>query len=342
MTVYNTIRGLRVKYLSADPANPENGQVWYNAGTGNLRVDGIALAGSWASGGNLGTARQRSGSAGTSQSSAMSFGGAAAPPNGAITANSETYNGTAWSEGNNLPVGKFNISGFGTESAAVAMNGRSGHNDPFLKTTEEYNGSSWTAGNASSTGAGIRSTSGTLTAGLAAGGFTPPSEAPAEHVNNAEEYNGTNWTNVTAMPQYQAYNCQCGTQTATLNGGGNKGTSAPNVATNNISLDYDGTNWTAGPNANIASDKYTAYNGGTGTQTSALFLGGDGVTTARFDGTSFSLDASVPASRGETNSAGSAASTSALVYAGFPVQSIGNTTIEYTAPGTQIKNISTS
>ena len=49
MAGYNTIRGLRVKYLSADPANPEAGQVWYNSTTGNLRVDGIALAASWAS-----------------------------------------------------------------------------------------------------------------------------------------------------------------------------------------------------------------------------------------------------------------------------------------------------
>ena len=343
MATYKTIRGLRVKYLSADPAGAEDGQVWYNSTTGKLRIDGIALAASWASGGNLGTARQRAGSLGTSQTSAMSFGGVAAPPNGTIRAESETYNGTAWSEGGNLPTGKFNISGFGTEAAGVAMDGRSGHNDPFLKTTEEYNGSAWTAVNASNTTAGIRSTSGTLTAGLAAGGFTPPSAAPAEHVNNAEEYNGTNWSNVTVMPQYQAYNCQCGTQTATLNGGGNAGPNGPTVNANAISLDYDGTNWTAGPNANLdSSNKYTAYNGGTGTQTSALFLGGEGVTTARFNGTSFSLDASVPTARGETNSAGSAPSNSALVYAGYPVPSSGNTTIEYTAASTQIKNISSS
>ena len=95
MATYKTIRGLRVKYLSADPAGAEDGQVWYNSTTGKLRIDGIALAASWASGGNLGTARQRAGSLGTSQTSAMSFGGVAAPPNGTIRAESETYNGTA-------------------------------------------------------------------------------------------------------------------------------------------------------------------------------------------------------------------------------------------------------
>ena len=48
MAGYNEIRGLRVKYLSADPSNAENGQVWYNSTTGNLRVQGIG-SGTWVS-----------------------------------------------------------------------------------------------------------------------------------------------------------------------------------------------------------------------------------------------------------------------------------------------------
>ena len=43
MAGYNEIRGLRVKYLSADPSNAEDGQVWYNSTTGNLRVQGIGI-----------------------------------------------------------------------------------------------------------------------------------------------------------------------------------------------------------------------------------------------------------------------------------------------------------
>ncbi len=297
----------------------------------------IITAAAWGSGGNLNTARQRAASAGASQTSALAFGGFEAPPNGPPLNNSETYNGTAWSEGNNLGTARGNTSGFGTATAAVCGPGRGTPSGPFIQNTEEYDGSSWTAGNASNTsGAAIRSASGTLTAGLICGGFTPPSAAPAEHVNNVEEYDGTNWTNATVMPQYQAYNCQCGTQTATLNGGGNAGPNGPTVNTNAISLDYDGTNWTAGPNANILSDKFTAYNGGTGTQTSALFVGGDGTITARFDGTAFSTDASYPAARGETNSAGSAPSNSALVYAGSPVPSVGNSTLEYSAETTSV------
>ena len=33
MSDYNVIAGLRIKYLSADPPSPENGQVWYNSST---------------------------------------------------------------------------------------------------------------------------------------------------------------------------------------------------------------------------------------------------------------------------------------------------------------------
>ena len=302
----------------------------------NTSINTITAA-AWASGGNLNTARQRAASAGASQTSALAFGGFEAPPNGPPLNNSETYNGTAWSEGNNLGTARGNTSGFGTATAAVCGPGRGTPSGPFIQNTEEYDGTSWTAGNTSNTpGAAARSASGTLTAGLICGGFTPPSAAPAEHVNNVEEYDGTNWTNATVMPQYQAYNCQCGTQTATLNGGGNAGPNGPTVNTNAISLDYDGTNWTAGPNANILSDKFTAYNGGTGTQTSALFIGGDGTTSARFDGTAFSTDAAYPAARGETNSAGSAPSNSALVYAGSPVPGVGNSTIEYSAETTAV------
>ena len=52
MARYNEIRGLEVKYLSADPSNPEDGQVWYNSTTGTLRAGGILVPASWASGGS--------------------------------------------------------------------------------------------------------------------------------------------------------------------------------------------------------------------------------------------------------------------------------------------------
>jgi len=261
MTVYKNIKGDRIETVATDPSNPIEGDIWYNTTSGIIKGLGFRAA-AWASGANLNTGRQRAGSAGTAQTAALAFGGFEAPPNGPPLGETETYNGTSWSEGPDLNTSRGNTSGSGTTTAAWCGAGRGTPSGPFVQNTEEYDGSSWTNSNTSnSSDAAIRSCSGTQTAGLMAGGFAPPSNNPIEHNNNVEEYNGTSWTNVTVLPQYQAYNCQAGTQTATINGGGNAGSTAPSVSDNAISLEYDGTNWTTGPNANIAPSKFDAYQG---------------------------------------------------------------------------------
>jgi len=37
MTVYRTLQGLAIKSYAGDPANPLEGQVWYNSVTQSLR-----------------------------------------------------------------------------------------------------------------------------------------------------------------------------------------------------------------------------------------------------------------------------------------------------------------
>src|SRR5210317_884252 len=103
MAGYNELRGLRVKYLSADPANPEDGQVWYNSTTGNLRVQGIGVA-AWSSAAPLNTAIYYNTGAGI-QTAALSFQGAAgADPT--TTTQTEEYNGSGWSIGGALPAAR--------------------------------------------------------------------------------------------------------------------------------------------------------------------------------------------------------------------------------------------
>ena len=141
MAGYNTIRGLRVKYLSADPANAENGQVWYNSTTGNLRVDGIAGASSWASGGNLGSGRQSLTAAVTStQTAGLVFGGNPAP----LRTATEEYGGTSWTAGGAMSNARYQGGGAGTQTAGLVFGGYSP--PPVLTATEEYDGSSWTGG----------------------------------------------------------------------------------------------------------------------------------------------------------------------------------------------------
>src|SRR6056300_1725608 len=74
MATYKEIFGTNIEVLASDPANPVEGQVWYNS-TDNL-VKGFALttAGAWATGGSGNTARRNLGGAGT-QTSALAYGG---------------------------------------------------------------------------------------------------------------------------------------------------------------------------------------------------------------------------------------------------------------------------
>ena len=54
MATYKEIHGVKVQYRDSD-ATAIEGDVWYNSSTGLLKM--YAAVGSWASGGNLNTAR---------------------------------------------------------------------------------------------------------------------------------------------------------------------------------------------------------------------------------------------------------------------------------------------
>ena len=110
MAGYNEIRGLRVKYLSADPSNAENGQVWYNSTSGNLRVQGIGV-GAWSSTSPGTTARSDLAGFGI-QTAAVGAGGYVT----AAVANVEEYNGSGWSTATAIPTATNSLAGFESPS----------------------------------------------------------------------------------------------------------------------------------------------------------------------------------------------------------------------------------
>ena len=125
MAGYNEIRGLRVKYLSANPSNPEEGEVWYNSTSGNLKanVSGSAV---WTSGGTLNTKRSAT-IAGTVSAGLASFGyiyPPSSPEGGSYV--TEEYNGTAWTSANNGNTQRYQVNSTGTQTAAVAFGGYAG------------------------------------------------------------------------------------------------------------------------------------------------------------------------------------------------------------------------
>ena len=138
MAGYNTIRGLKVKYLSADPSGAENGQVWYNSTTGTLRVKGIGVA-AWSSAAPIVTARASMTGFGVQTATVLAGG----TP---YTAATEEYNGSGWTAGGALNVARRSNAGLGIITAGMSLGGYAGPpTNSDINSSEEYDGSSWTA-----------------------------------------------------------------------------------------------------------------------------------------------------------------------------------------------------
>jgi hypothetical protein len=101
MVAYTGIQGQNILIVSSDPANPTEGQIWYNSTTNLLKGYANVVTNAWASGGDLNTARHVLGGSGT-QTAALAFGGTT----GSNSAATESYNGSAWTAGGNLGTSK--------------------------------------------------------------------------------------------------------------------------------------------------------------------------------------------------------------------------------------------
>ena len=62
MATYRQAKGYSVKLVTSNPDNSKPGQVWYNSTQSKINSN-LTIAAAWASGGNLGTARERLGAA---------------------------------------------------------------------------------------------------------------------------------------------------------------------------------------------------------------------------------------------------------------------------------------
>ena len=107
MTTLKNLKGTAIQFLAEDP---------------------VQYVGSWASGGSVNTARQYGAGIGSS-TAGLIFGGSPSP---AIT---EYYNGTAWTEVNDLGTGRYILAGAGTTSSAL---GFGGYTTARVGTTEEW------------------------------------------------------------------------------------------------------------------------------------------------------------------------------------------------------------
>ena len=89
MATYKQIFGKQVKFLSSDPANEAEGQIWYNSTSGTFKS--ALLSEAWSSGSAMITARRQVGGFGT-QTAAVAVCG----QNPSAQALAEEYNGLGW------------------------------------------------------------------------------------------------------------------------------------------------------------------------------------------------------------------------------------------------------
>ena len=303
----------------------------------------VITAAAFSSGGSMGNARYGGNFFGSGKSSQVAVGGqkAAVPPTANNIADSETYDGTSWSEGNNLGTARFNGSGTGTETAGLVATGRNPAAAPapqvYYANVEEYNGTSYSEVNDCPQAAYRRCGAGTQTATIIVGGLIPPAPT-TDYSTTSNEYDGTNWSSGGAAPFKANYMDGVGVTTAAVVFGGQQ-----DPAINNASYDYDGSSWTANSNMNISHGGQHLV---AGTVTDAIIAGGGApyavaAQAETYDGTTFSTNATL-AQGGQRGGKGS--TTANAIGCGGYAPGYLTATEEYTAASTaaNVKTITTS
>jgi hypothetical protein len=331
MANYKELEGFGVQTLATDPDNPGwVGSIFYNSTEGTFKVvkAGGASAGTWASGGNLNTSRYQISGDG-SATAAIVAGGDVYPSIPRPSAITEIYNGTSWTEVNDLNNPVQQSRNFGTVTASIAVN-----NYPTVN-TEIWNGTSWsnsptTLNTARNEGSGT----GISTAGLYSGGNSP---GVAIRANN-ETWNGTSWTEVGDLNTGRKTEGS-GSQTSAIVVGGAPGAQA-------VVETWDGTSWTEVADLNTAR----AENGvAAENNSSAITWCGDIPGVSRlssveyYDGTSWTEVANYPLTLRYTGNAGS--SSAALGFGGINDDASPATTTstnEWVLPEVVINTLTTS
>jgi len=305
MSTYQELKGLKVKYLSADTSGDraKEGEVFYNSASFKL-ASHIAV-GAWSSSSPLNTARYGNSGSGT-QTAALSSGGNVGPSDTRTTA-VEEYNGTGFSAGGALPTATRSAAAAGTQTATIFAGGYDTANTAECYT---YDGSSWTGIPALNTARRSldQHAAGTSTAALVAGGYVEPSQS-----NTSEEYNGSSWSEGNNLNTARSQSAAGGIQTASFLAGGTTG------SVSNATEEYNGTSWSNATNLNTAR---SALSGG-GAQTAGIVFGGSTNRTEQYDGTTWTETADMATARGNAAPANQPGANTATVAmgGGTPIKS---------------------
>lgn len=331
MATYKGIKGVKVVTKTSDPtASESDGTVWYNSTSPSALKYAIQSAGAWASAPAMNTTRAQDGLAGSQALAVIS--GAVAPAGDETLA--ETYNGTAWTEVNNLTSGRSLSVGAGTQTDALTISGHDGYLS-YSVNVEKYDGTSWTEqanvneARAQGGGCGLVST-----AALFFGGEGNPWTVG---LAMTELYNGTSWTQVNTLNTGRYQNTGAGSSTSALTGAGYSTTDLAIVES------WDGTCWAEVGNVNTTA----AGRMGMGANNTTGIIAGGRVhptyyaNTEKFDGTSWSEVADLASARYNGSAVGTAAA-GVLCGGSNPGTGGSTTTEEWNDPVYTIKTVTIS
>ena len=143
MATYKESVGTTVVNFAGDNPAAVKGQLWYDSTNKDFKYlyPNITTSGSWRTSGSLNTGKDQTSGAGVT-TSALNFSGG--PPVQAIT---ELWNGSSWTEVNDLNTARRAGAGAGASgTAALAFGGNLSAPSPNAATeiTETWNGTNWT------------------------------------------------------------------------------------------------------------------------------------------------------------------------------------------------------
>ena len=264
MAEYKEIHGTKIRNYTTNPDNPIVGEVWYNETDQVLKflANNVTTAGAWSTAANMNTARARLGGAGTS-TSMLVYGGYLGPSGDTNKTETESFNGSSWTEVNDLNLKRGQLSGAGaSNTSSLAFAGTDAPPFNNVKTeTESWNGSNWTEVNNLNTGRRRGGGFGIATAAILAGG----ANSGGTNVAVTEYYNGTNWTEMNDLNQAGLLEGNgIGEYTAGLAVGRSTSPSA-------VTESWNGTNWTEVADLNTGRFSGSGF----GTQTSGLYAAGN-------------------------------------------------------------------
>ena len=171
MSEYKGIKGFQVQTRTEDPVP------YAQALADN------PYAGTWASGANLNTGRGDSWAGAGTQTSALGFGGFV-PPGTGHKALTEQWDGSSWTEVNDLNTSRDEVPGAGSSTSALVSGGNTPGN-----VVEGWNGTSWTEVAELGSARNYAGSAGSVSAAFVAGD-SPHSSTAA---NDTEEFTSTDF-----------------------------------------------------------------------------------------------------------------------------------------------------